>query len=200
MIDLSALKFDALIFDCDGTLVDTAPLHFKAFQAALAEQGCVLMPDWYQERLALSRDALLDEYATSHAVDIDIKSAVRDSVFHYLSLAESSKPIPETGAIVLQYAGILPMAVASSGQRACIERSLIAANLLQHFDHVVAAEDVEHHKPHPDAFLTAASLLKINPENCIAFEDTDSGLAAIHQAGCQAVDVREFASIYSEAK
>ena len=195
-IDLGELIFDAIIFDCDGTLVNTAPAHFNAFNSALYEQGAVMDKDWYSERLAMSRKELLTNLQNRTGSRLDIDLAVMRSEQHYLVLASAVEAIEETVELVNRFYGKLPLAVASSGQRESVEASLRSTGLLSKFDHIVTAGEVTNHKPHPEAFIRAAELLCKQPEKCLVVEDTDQGLLAAKRAGCMYIDIRDFAGIY----
>ncbi len=105
---------------------------------------------------------------------------------------DSTKPIQEIVNIVFQYFKILPMAVGTGGIRAAALKTIELLDLSKYFVAVVAAEDVENHKPEPDTFLRCAELMSVNPAKCLVFEDGDRGVEAGKRAGMQVVDVREF--------
>jgi HAD superfamily hydrolase (TIGR01509 family) len=101
-------------------------------------------------------------------------------------------PIDPVVKLIKQYAGQLPMAVATGGTRALVSKTLTSLHLLQHFQHLVTADDVEHGKPAPDIFLEAACRLGLPPEQCCAFEDADLGLQAARVARMPVIDIRVF--------
>jgi HAD superfamily hydrolase (TIGR01509 family) len=92
--------------------------------------------------------------------------------------------------IVQQYAGRLPMAVASGGSRAVVTKTLKSLGLLDYFDCVVTADDVKNGKPAPDIFIQAAHRIGVAPQDCCGFEDAELGLIAIRAAGMIPVDIR----------
>ena len=195
-MDLSRFSYDALIFDCDGTLVNSEPLHFEAFRLALLDQAARFDRKWYLERLGLTRLELLTEFSRFTKILVDINKAVTSSELNFLKLTNELDVIPEIAAIAQGNWKKVPMAVASSGQRLSVITSLESVGLLKLFDKIVTAEDVAEHKPLPEPYLKASKKLSISPERCLVFEDTDQGLESARRAGCSVVDVRTIAAIY----
>jgi HAD superfamily hydrolase (TIGR01509 family) len=93
--------------------------------------------------------------------------------------------------IARTHRGKLPMAVASGSQGPIVRQTLDIIGVLDWFDTIVAAEDTARHKPEPDVFLEAARRLKVAPEICTVYEDTDLGLEAARRAGMIGVDIRK---------
>ena len=188
--------FSALIFDCDGTLVDTAPAHFRAVCRALDPQGHAMPRDWYMARAGLTPDALLDALeAEAEALGNPGTPLDRPAIFarYNVLFGESLEHLREVEAIAglaRAWRGRVPMAVASNGRRGNVEASLRATGLFDLFDTLVAAEDVERGKPAPDVFLEAARRMHVEPGDCVVLEDSDEGLTAARAAGMRAVDVR----------
>jgi HAD superfamily hydrolase (TIGR01549 family) len=195
MISLPDGSFAALIFDCDGTLVDTAPAHLRALQKALEPLKLTMTPEWYYPRGGLTPDALLDEY------DEQIPGAPlsRQGVFERYNVAfqsevQSIEEITIIAEVARRWYGRVPMSVASNGRRSNVEATLTVTKLLPLFDYIVAAEDVEHGKPEPDVFLEAARRMKVEPAACVVFEDSNEGLEAARRAGMRGIDIRELYS------
>jgi beta-phosphoglucomutase-like phosphatase (HAD superfamily) len=185
--------FSALIFDCDGTLVDTAPAHLRALQIGLAALELTMTPEWYYPRGGLTPDALWDEYEAH----LGVARLPRESLSERYTAAfqeglDRLEEVTVIAEVARAWHGRVPMAVASNGRRLNVEASLRATKLLSLFDWVVAAEDVTHGKPEPDVFLEAARRMKVEPEGCIVFEDSNEGLEAAKRAGMRAIDIREF--------
>ncbi len=179
----------ALIFDCDGTLVDSAPVHLAAYSAALAEYGEVMSWEWYSSRLGISARELLLIFAREFSVPLDIDRAMMlyvNSFHENLALVREVMPVAE---IARTYRQKLPMAVASNGSGEHVIASLTTAGLLPLFDVIVGREDVTHGKPAPDLFLEAARRLGVLPELCVVFEDSREGMEAARRAGMRAYDV-----------
>ncbi|MCU1222176.1 MAG: HAD-superfamily hydrolase, subfamily variant 3 [Edaphobacter sp.] len=190
-ISLIEGNFSALVFDCDGTLVDTAPAHLRALQFALEPLDLAMSPDWYYPRVGLTPDALMDEYEAQVA----LRALPRKGIFERYTVAfQSAMPLIREVAVIAEIArawhGRVPMAVASNGRRENVEATLAVTKLLPLFDFIVAAEDVERGKPEPDVFLEAARRMQVEPGQCVAFEDSNEGLDAARRAGMRTVDIR----------
>ena len=180
----------ALIFDCDGTLADTFPAHYRAFKEALSFYNINFETGFYAARLGLSRYQLLAELAAQTNVTFDPEDIAVRNASLFLKHIDSVKPIPIITDIVRQFHGIVPMAVASGGQAPIVTATLQAIKLYDQFDVVVTIEDALRGKPYPDLYLTAAERLKINPQHIQAFEDSDEGLEAARCAGMTVIDIR----------
>lgn len=180
----------ALIFDCDGTLVDSMPLHWQVWQQLLPRYGLRLSREQFYRMGGVPSLELVELLAAEQDVRVDAVAFAAEKERRYLELLPLVKPIPEVVAIVQEQAGRLPMAVASGGSRRVIETVLRHVGLRQFFSVVVTHEDVPRQKPAPDIFLEAARRLGVPPGRCRAYEDTEVGLAAIRAAGMEAVDVR----------
>jgi beta-phosphoglucomutase-like phosphatase (HAD superfamily) len=187
--------FDALIFDCDGTLVDSAPAHLNSIQQALAPLGLTMSPEWYAPRHGLSPDGLLDAYEAEFKVDAIAREALweRNNAAFQASVP-LIREITLIANIARQWHGRVPMAVASNGVIENVEATLRATNLLHLFSTIVTADDVAHGKPSPDVYLEAARRMNVSPTRCVVFEDSDEGLEAARRAGMKAKDIRESVS------
>jgi beta-phosphoglucomutase-like phosphatase (HAD superfamily) len=191
-IDLTGFSFSGLIFDCDGTLADTGPLHLRSFQDALARQGFAMDADWYHARGGLARTELLDAFRSEFAVDLDCPLAAQHSIAAFGAMASLATPIATTVRIVRQFQGKLPMAVASNAERPVVLATLGAIGLLDAFSAIVTITEALDPKPAPKIFQMAANLLRLPPEQCLVFEDSAQGLAAAAAAGMEAIDVRPY--------
>jgi len=181
----------ALIFDCDGTLVDTLPVYARAWSVGFATSGVEMAPDWYWARSGFSEIAILDAFEQDHGVTLDREHASATTRRAFLERIAELREIAAIAAIARAHHGRLPMAVASSGWKAIVAPSLDAAGLTGLFDTVVTIDDVALAKPDPDLFLEAARRLGVDPADCLVFEDSPQGLEAARRAGMPAVDVRE---------
>lgn len=183
--------YDAVIFDCDGTLVDSMAPHFEAWCDALALYGAkgIFKEDVF---LAMggrpTRDIVVelnDEYDL-HLVPEAVADAKREA---FLKRLHTVDLISEISDFAESLRGKLPMAVASGGSRIVVEKTLRQVGISDWFDEVVTADDVEEGKPAPDVFLKAASLLDVEPSRCLVLEDAPSGILAAQRAGMQVIAV-----------
>ena len=177
----------ALIFDLDGTLVDSGPLHYEVLREILSVRGVALEWEWYQRHLGMTFArmlALLDPA-------LPLEEILAESHSSFLDCLESLVIHEDVASLARALHGRLPMAVASNGHRPVVEASLKATGLYEYFDTVVTVDDVAAGKPAPDMFLEAARRLGARPEFCQIMEDSDEGLEAARRAGIPARDVRQ---------
>jgi HAD superfamily hydrolase (TIGR01509 family) len=182
----------AAIFDCDGTLADTMPLHYQAWIASLAPHA-VAFPEetFYEWGGVTTRDIVIrlnERYGG--AMDPDAFTHAKEEA--YALLIPQVKVLAVIEAEVRRLHGKCPLVVASGGLRPIIERTLDTIGLRAYFDAVVTSEDVVRGKPEPDIFLLAAERVGAAAKDCVVYEDSPSGLEAAHRAGMRAVDVRPF--------
>jgi HAD superfamily hydrolase (TIGR01509 family) len=180
----------ALIFDCDGTLVDTLSLHHRAWWAAIPATGQEV-PVEFLLGVAGKPDeevVVLLNKTFGYRLDTRLTAAAKETWF--LNNLHHVRPIVPVVNIVKSYRGKLPMAVASGSSRLAVQAMLAATGLTAYFETVVAAEDSGRPKPAPDPFLVAARRLNVAPEHCQVFEDSELGLEAARRAGMRVVDVR----------
>ncbi len=183
---------DALVFDMDGTVIDSMPSHFEAWSRVALEFGLTFSRERFYQLGGVPTFQTLEILSKESNKTIDIPAAKAMKEKLYDDLIHLVEPISETVAIIKKYHGEKPMAIATGASRRNATKLLERLNLMPYFGAVVTADDVENHKPAPDVFLTAAARLSVSPEVCLAFEDTDIGLDAIRSAGMHAVDVRDY--------
>ena len=179
-----------LIFDCDGTLADTMPLHWRAWQVITRRHQLQFAEErFYQLGGVPSRD-ILKMLGQEQGIALDHLELAREKEAEYLPLIAQVEPINTVVGIVRENHGKLPMAVATGGTHRVIELVLSHLGIRHFFDAIVTSEDVVKQKPEPDIFLEAARRIAVPPRFCRAYEDTDLGMSAIRAAGMEAVDVR----------
>ncbi|MFZ1326439.1 MAG: HAD family phosphatase [Candidatus Contendobacter sp.] len=188
----------ALIFDCDGTLVDTLPLHYMAWTETFAALGLSCPLAFLVEHNGKPTAQIVALYSArfKQRIDVDQFTANKERRTH--ALLHQARPLEPVAALARRYHGHLPMAVVSGSNRPNVERALQAAALSALFPVVLTADDGLPPKPAPDLFLEAARRLGITPNHCQVFEDADSGLAAARRAGMLATDVRPFGGGYQQ--
>jgi beta-phosphoglucomutase-like phosphatase (HAD superfamily) len=186
--------FSALLFDCDGTLVDSVTAYERAWGRAFAAQGRTMLPEWYRARTGLSPAELAEAAALDDPAPLDRAAVQAAATRHFVELVELVTSNERVVAVARAHHGSVPMAVVSGGPRVAVEAALAGAGILGLFDAVVTVEDVERGKPAPDLYVTALDRLRVAAGDCVAYEDTDEGLAAATAAGIRCVDVRSVAA------
>lgn len=180
-----------LIFDCDGTLVDSMPPHYKAWVATLARYGLTLSEDRFYALGGWPTVRVADLVIREAGLSLDPAQLGHEKEQEFERLIHLVEPIAPVVAVVLEHRGTLPLAVATGGTRQICTALLGQAGLLSYFDTIVTCEDVAHHKPAPDIFLEAARRIGVDPAHCRVYEDTDPGVEAAQRAGMHCIDVRE---------
>ncbi|MBI1176911.1 HAD-IA family hydrolase [bacterium] len=187
------MEIQGLIFDCDGTLADTMPLHWKAWQLITRKYELHFPEDRFYAMGGVPSRDILKMLSIEQGRELDPIQASKEKESAYLETLHLVGPIHAVVEIARANHGKLPMAVASGGTRFVIEQVLVHLGIRDLFGAVVTSEDVAKQKPAPDIFLEAARRIGIDPTKCRAYEDTDLGLTAIRAAGMEAVDVRSMA-------
>src|SRR5256886_12267474 len=178
-------------FDCDGTLADTMPLHWRAWQAVANRHRLHFPEDRFYELGGVPTSDILKMLSQEQGVPIDHIAVAHEKEAEYLPLIEQVEPVNAVVAVAREHHGKIPMAVASGGTKQIITQVLEHLGIARLFQAIVTSEDVARQKPAPDIFLEAARRIRVPPRLCRAYEDTELGLQAIRAAGMQAVDVRE---------
>jgi HAD superfamily hydrolase (TIGR01509 family) len=182
-------SFGAYLFDCDGTIADSMPLHYIAWKKALAEWNCEfdekLFYAWGGMPIAEIVSTLNKRYGLSMPVDI----VARRKESLYLELLPQLKAVPEVLEHIDAQFGQIPFAVVSGSTRESVTESLTALGLLDRFDTLVCAGDYRKSKPDPEAFLLAAAKLRVEPNTCLVFEDTEMGIQGATAAGMASVKI-----------
>jgi beta-phosphoglucomutase family hydrolase len=184
-------QIKGLIFDCDGTLADTMPLHWRAWQAIAAKYKLNFPIDRFYSLGGVPSRDILKMLAREQNVSLDHIKAAHEKENEYLQFLPQVGPIYAVVEIAKENFGEIPMAVASGGTLPIIEQVLTHLKIRHLFGAIVTSEMVKNQKPAPDIFVEAARRIGVEPKFCRAYEDTDLGMQAIRSAGMDAVDVRE---------
>jgi len=179
-----------LIFDCDGTLADTMPAHYKAWTAVTRRHGLHFSEQRFYELGGVPSHRIAALLAEEQRVAVDADKLAREKETAFLEHLAAVREVPAVVTIARREHGRVPLAVASGGFRPVITRVLAQLGILEMFQAIVTAEDTARHKPEPDVFLEAARQLGVEPRWCAVYEDTDIGLEAARRAGMHAIDVR----------
>lgn len=168
--------YSAIIFDCDGTLVDSTRLYFRCWNALFKNHAPEMSWGWFAAHLGSSWPQILKEYQEECGISADPAAALEQFNRAYLDAINTLSEIEVVAEVARRHAGKMPIAVASGGTRHIVEATLRASKLLDLFDAVVTIEDVGGcGKPAPDVFLEAARRLRIPANECTVFEDSDEG-------------------------
>ena len=186
-----------LIFDCDGTLADTMPVHFLAWSAMLEPYGLQFPEQQFWAFAGMPSHRIIDRLASEQGARFEpatVLTMVADKEHRYIAMIDGVRPVAAVLEVARRHRGVLPLAVASGGEGWVVRRTLEVIGALDWFDTVVGSEDTERHKPEPDVFLEAARRLDLAPGNCVVFEDSDLGMLAADRAGMFGVDIRTWAT------
>lgn len=179
--------FAAYIFDCDGTVADTMPLHYRAWEKTMKVLGGQFPEELHYEWGGMPNSAIVSKLNEKFGTAVDAEEATQLKQKFYLELVHEVRPIEPVVEMARRFHGTVPLAIASGGRREIVLSTLTALDLVWLFDVIVSADDYERGKPHPDPFLLAARLMGVAPEDCLVFEDTPTGVEAARAAGMQCV-------------
>lgn len=190
-LDIPSGDFAGYIFDLDGTLIDTMPLHYRAWDEAMRRAGLQvpLDEDLFYSLGGVPTKRVAELIAAHYGLKIDAQRVFHEKEALFTDLQKDAQIIAPTVEFARKAAATHPMAIASGGPREVVRRSLQLAGLEPLFKAVVTADDVVHGKPAPDMFLLAAKLLGVEPARCLVFEDADPGFRAAAAAGMKVVRV-----------
>ena len=185
-------KVKALIFDLDGTISDSLPVHLATWNKLGEEYGFTFDPNILHEMTGRPTIEFAVRVVEQYGLTVKPEKLVKQKQESFWELANLLKPVDEVVSIVKSSYGKLPMAVGTGASRKSAEVQLKELNLIGYFDAIVSADDVTKHKPDPDTFLECARLMGVEPRFCQVFEDGDLGIAAAKKAGMMVTDVRPF--------
>jgi beta-phosphoglucomutase family hydrolase len=191
ILKLPAGDFRAYLFDCDGTIADSMPLHYRAWKRALADYGCTYDEDLFYAWGGKPVRKIIADLNEMQGLNMPVDTLAAQKESYYHALLPELKAIPEVLEQIEAMHGRIPFAVVSGSRRASVVGSLTVLGLLDKFDVLVCAEDYKHGKPAPDCFLMGAEKLAIAPEHCLVFEDTELGIQAATAAGMKSVLVAQ---------
>jgi HAD superfamily hydrolase (TIGR01509 family) len=190
-LELPESGFEAVIFDCDGTLIDSMPAHFEAWCEALTLHGAngVLKEDVFYAMAGRPTKDIVVELNDEYGLKLNPASVALSKREAFLKKLHTLELIDEVADFARSLRGRVPMAIATGGSRYVIEKTLQAVGVSDWFDEVVTADEVKIGKPAPDVFLLAAKMLGVSPVKCLALEDAPAGIMAAQCAGMSVVAV-----------
>jgi HAD superfamily hydrolase (TIGR01509 family) len=185
-------SFEGYIFDCDGTLADTMPVHYNGFLHAFGKHGAPFHfdeEDFYSWGGVALRE-VVERLNRKHGASVDPDAIFETKNAYMEAHAMDARPVEPVVAFARQVAAERkPVAVASGGHRDEVLRTLRAIGVEDLFPVVVTRSEVTHGKPHPETYLRAAEQLGVAPERCLVFEDATPGVESARAAGMEVVFV-----------
>lgn len=182
-------SFKAYLFDCDGTIADSMPLHYLGWKYVLSEWNCEFGEELFYSWGGMPVSEIIATLNERHGLTMPIEETRRRKGEFYRALLPELKAIPEVLEHIEASYGKIPFAVVSGGTREAVTESLRTLKLLDKFETLVCEGDYERGKPYPDPFLIAAERLGVAPVDCLVFEDTDMGIESATAAGMASVKV-----------
>jgi HAD superfamily hydrolase (TIGR01509 family) len=184
--------FKAYLFDCDGTIADSMPLHYIAWNRALNEYGCTsFTEELFYAWGGMPVGDVVAELNRRDGLSTPVEEFAHRKESLYFELIHQLQPVPEVLEQIHLQHGNIPFAVVSGSTRESVVKSLEALGLLHLFDTLVCAGDYQRGKPAPDPFLLAAARLGVAPRDCLVFEDADIGIRAATAAGMASVRIAQ---------
>jgi haloacid dehalogenase superfamily, subfamily IA, variant 3 with third motif having DD or ED/beta-phosphoglucomutase family hydrolase len=179
-----------LIFDLDGTIADTMPIHYIAWRNTAARYGIDFSEKLFYDLAGVTLYAIAKKLNETFGKNIDPIEMGDAKEAEYEESLWKAKPITPVVEVIEHYHGKMPMAVGTGGNSRLARKTLEVMGVSQYIDIIVASDNIENPKPHPETFLRCAELMGVNPENCQVFEDGALGIQAAQTAGMKVVDVR----------
>ncbi|HCS51592.1 HAD-IA family hydrolase [Rubinisphaera sp.] len=186
------MQYEAIIFDCDGTIANSMPAHYIAWVTTLERYGLEFSEDLFYETGGWSTLKVARHLLDLQGHDGDAAVIAEEKEDEFEKHLDVILPIEQTIEVVKVHFDKIPLAVATGGIPRVCHGILDNLGLRQYFQTIVTALDIEHPKPAPDTYLEAARRLGVNPAKCLAYEDTDPGIESARQAGMSTIDVRTY--------
>ena len=181
-----------LIFDLDGTIADTMPIHYIAWRNTAARYGIDFSEELFYSLAGVTLYAIAKKLNETFGKDIDPIEMGDAKEAEYEQSLWKAKPIVPVVEIIKQYYGKMPMAVGTGGNSRLARKTLEVMGVSHFIDIIIASDNIENPKPHPETFLRCAELMGVNPENCQVFEDGTLGIEAALTAGMKVVDIKAY--------
>lgn len=184
-----------LIFDIDGTITDTMPLHYMAWRDTAKEYGINFTVEFFESVTGMPALQTCNYMMEQFGKRYDSSEFAERKEARFKAVMHQCKPVEPVVALIKKYHGKMPMACGTGGSTQLAWAALEIAGVSDCFEFVVAAEDVKKHKPHPETFLKAAAHIGVDPGACQVFEDGKLGLQAAVAAGMIPTDVTKYYNV-----
>jgi HAD superfamily hydrolase (TIGR01509 family) len=181
--------FKAYLFDCDGTIVDSMPLHYVAWKRVLGEWNCEFSEELFYAWGGMPVAEIVATLNERNGLTMPVEEVQRRKEALYFDILPELRAVPEVMEHIEFSHGHIPFAVVSGSTRDSVTRSLTALGVLDKFETLVCAGDYTKSKPDPEPFLIAAKRLGVAPEDCLVFEDTEMGIQSATAAGMASVKI-----------
>ncbi|MFW5832045.1 MAG: HAD family hydrolase [Prolixibacteraceae bacterium] len=185
-------KARALIFDLDGTIADTMPVHFLAYKHILADYGIEFTPGLFGPLAGIPAVGTIQRLNEMFGTEMNPEEVGQFKEQEYEKIMHKMKPVEPVVQLVKKYYGKMPMSVGTGGYHRLAWKTLEILGLKPYFDILVSTEDVNHPKPHPETFLKCAEQMGVAPEICQVFEDGPLGMQAAEAAGMMSTLVTDY--------
>lgn len=181
--------FKAYLFDCDGTIADSMPLHYIAWKKALGEWDCDFDEDLFYAWGGMPMAEIISTLNRQRGLKMPVDEVAHRKESLYYEILPRLTAVPEVLEHIEDQYGQIPFAVVSGSTRESVTASLTTLNLLDRFETLVCAGDYKKTKPDPECYLLAAERLGVAPEDCLVFEDAEMGIQAATAGGMASVKV-----------
>lgn len=182
----------AILFDCDGTLVDTMPIHREVWHQLFLRYDFIITDEWWEEWANLPLLPMVLHVIPDATPELADRLNV-EAMDMYNDMLHMIEPLEHVIEVARRFHGRLPMAVVTGGYRDVVVPSLDAAGITHLFDCVVTADEVTHSKPAPDLYALAMRMLGVEAEACLVYEDSEIGMTSARGAGAgRVVDIRDW--------
>ncbi len=199
-IPFDRAAYDGFIFDCDGTLADSMPVHYRAWTESLTDKlgrpSVEFTEGLFYHFGGMPAREIVARLNRDFGWDLDPEKTAHEKEEHFLTLLHLIGPVPETIAALHSLGKDAKVAVASGGLTNIVRDTLHFVGLEvgpnEYIKHLVGSDQVKHGKPNPELFLKAAEKLGLAPDRCLVFEDAEPGFQAAQAAGMAHLDVRPY--------
>ncbi|KII75991.1 beta-phosphoglucomutase family hydrolase [Vibrio renipiscarius] len=183
--------YQGFIFDMDGTLLDSMPIHLDAWELTAQKYGFPFTRHWMNALGGMPSYKIVGELNRQFDLDLDARELSQFKMATFDQMSNDVAIIECTNQVLQHFSGKKPMAIGTGSRHELADRLLKQSGLWPQIDVLVSSDDVEAHKPHPDTFIKAAHAMQVEPSQCVVFEDTELGKKAAHSAQMDCYMVEE---------